>query len=142
MTQDAPELPSILKSINDYEQFSLAVAKLLEHLGYENNNYHIKKLYDTISDTQYHSAFKIEDYKKVSMTFHSSKGLEYDQVIVFTEDYSLNTEESIYNHYVAVTRAKSKLIIVDYGNERFIHNLNTILERKGLELEDVMTIIE
>ena len=45
------------------------------------------------------------------MTFHSSKGLEYEQVIIFGEDYS-EIESKIYNHYVAVTRAKEKLIIV------------------------------
>lgn len=49
---------------------------------------------------------------------------------------------SIYNHYVAVTRAKSKLIIVklnDFNANCFQDNLKKIFNESGLNIEDVVT---
>ena len=48
-------------------------------------------------------------------TIHSSKGLEYDTVVVLGVDggyFKLNTEEDINLYYVAVTRAKQNLMIL------------------------------
>ena len=54
---------------------------------------------------------------KISITFHSAKGLEFEQVILFVSDYKLKTPQDIYNHYVACTRAKTKLVMVCFENE-------------------------
>ena len=105
-------LEKIAESSNDEQTFILCVNKLAEYLGYDTRDAHIKKLYKTISDTSFHAAFEADKYQHIAITFHSSKGLEFEQVIVFAEDYKLNDMPSIYNHYVAVTRAKSKLIII------------------------------
>ena len=75
------------------------------------------------------------------ITFHSSKGLEFEQVIVFAEDYRLSDMSSIYNHYVAVTRAKSKLIIVklnNYNANCFHNNLKKIFSKSGHNIEDIV----
>lgn len=48
---------------------------------------------------------------------------------------------SIYNHYVAVTRAKSKLIIVklnNYNANRFQDNLQKTFSESGHDIEDVV----
>ena len=74
--------------------------------------------------------------------------MEFDQVIIFAGDYGLEKEDDIYNHYVAVTRAKSKLIIVnitDYNawrSDRFRNNLTAIFQRSGVLPQDLMTVIE
>lgn len=47
----------------------------------------------------------------------SSKGLEFEQVVLFVSDYRLSSEEDVYNHYVAATRAKTKLILVYVNGE-------------------------
>ncbi len=70
------------------------------------------RIWNSVSNDEYTPAFEPEKYKNISMTFHSAKGLEFAQVIIFAEDYPLNDESSFYNHYVAVTRAKQRLIIV------------------------------
>jgi superfamily I DNA/RNA helicase len=44
-------------------------------------------------------------------TIHQSKGLEYDNVVVI--DFELSSEEEINIAYVALTRAKNRLIITD-----------------------------
>lgn len=104
-------LNKIEKNINDEPSFSSSVIALAKYLGYDTRPEHIDKLFETICDSSYHVAFEPDKYKHIATTFHSSKGLEFEQVIVFAEDYSLKDMPSIYNHYVAATRAKNKLIV-------------------------------
>lgn len=77
---------------------------------------HIESLFGTVIDPQYAVALSPEKPKHRRLALHSSKGLEFDQVILFIEGYSQSgavNDEHINNHYVAFTRAKSELIIVD-----------------------------
>ena len=81
--------------------------------------------------------------QNIAITFHSSKGLEFDQVIVFASDYRLSDISSIYNHYVAVTRAKTKLVIVklnEYNANCFQKNIQNLFATKNLTLNDLVTI--
>ncbi len=122
--------------------FQTAVIDLANYLGYNAKKEHIKKLYDTISDKQYHNAFDTDQYQNIAVTFHSSKGLEFDQVILFAEDYDLSNSTSIYNHYVAVTRAKHKVIIVKLNNglaDCFEQNLANLFSKSGKKLDNLVT---
>lgn len=134
-------IKDIIENKNNPDMFKEKVKNMAKYFGYTSEDRHLEKLYKTIIDEKYHTAFKIDEYKNISITFHSSKGLEYDQVIVFAKDYDLNDISSIYNHYVAVTRAKSKLIIVNCNNTRFINNLSSLLETKELQIKDIMCIV-
>ena len=149
---ESPKLVSTIKSllgkiqtsVGDGEKvFFASVQNLSEYLGYSVRLDHVKKLYKTIADETFHVAFDTDNYKHIAITFHSSKGLEFEQVIVFASDYRLSDLSSIYNHYVAVTRAKNKLIIVklnDYNANCFQTNIQRILSEKGLDLTDLVTI--
>ena len=120
-----------------------SVNELAVYLDYSTRPDHLEKLYNTISDSKYFSAFEPDKYQNISITFHSSKGLEFDQVIVFAEDYRLSDKASLYNHYVAVTRAKSKLIIVkinNYNANLFQENLEKNFAKKGLDITNLVTI--
>ena len=86
--------------------FEKQIVSMADYFGYETKSDHCERLYRTISNKCYHSAFNIENLKYIAITFHSSKGLEFNQIIVFVSDYSLSSEQDIYNHYVAVTRVK------------------------------------
>ena len=56
----------------------------------------------------------VMDVNKVKvLTIHSSKGLEFNNVIII-EDYWGKSQESIHLSYVAITRAKNKLYICNY----------------------------
>ena len=131
-------LSDVTKNKNNYDSFKEKVKNIAKYFGYTLEDRHLKKLYETITKEIYHTAFKIEEYNNISITFHSSKGLEYDQVIIFANDYALNDLSSIYNHYVAVTRAKSKLIIVNCNSSSFINNLNNLLSTKHFQIQDIM----
>ena len=130
---------------NDANNFIKHVALIAEHLGYKAKEDHCSKLYETICDERYHSAFKMDDLKRVAITFHSSKGLEFEQVILFTSDYRLSNDQEIYNHYVAATRAKNKLILVhnidDWRAKKYAENINNILAASSLKMSSVATVI-
>lgn len=118
--------------------------KILNYLGYDTKERHCEQLYETICDESNHSAFKIDELKRIAITFHSSKGLEFDQVILFASDYPLEKNEDIYNHYVAVTRAKSKLILLcfykDQGSSTYVKNIKKILAESNLRMQNIATI--
>jgi len=84
-------------------------------LGYEYNSIiekEINMLYKIVIDEKYKPAYNIEKYIHVVTTVHSSKGLQYDQVIILAEDYNLYKHDDLNLHYVAVTRPKDKLLVL------------------------------
>ena len=125
--------------------FEKQIVLMANYLGYEAKSNHCKRLYRTICDKRYHPAFNIDDLKRIAITFHSSKGLEFEQVILFVSDYKLSSEQDIYNHYVAATRAKSKLIMVyindDWNAGQFAKNINKILAESNLIMSKVATVV-
>lgn len=128
--------------LDNYSYFEDAVIELAEYLDCCTKKDHIKKLYTTVSDKQYRVAFDTEQYQNIAITFHSSKGLEFDQVILFAEDYDLRNSTGIYNHYVAVTRAKDKVIIVKLDNDLakgFEKSLANLFLASNKKLENLVT---
>ena len=137
-------LKKVEQSVDDENNFYLAANDLATYLGYTTKNEHLKKLFETVTDKKYHVAFEPDKYQHVAITFHSSKGLEFEQVIVFAEDYRLSDVSSLCNHYVAVTRAKSKLIIVkqnSYNANCFQVNLEKLFAKSGVKINDVLVQI-
>lgn len=125
------------------------VGQIASYFGYQTLESHIQDMIKTIKNEEYHPAFNMENLKHISITFHSSKGLEFDQVILFAHDYTLSQENDIYNHYVAATRAKSKMIIVQitdsdqWKGELYWENLNRLFQKNaGVTAESVMTILK
>lgn len=136
-------LLNIKSSKNDEPAFFSCTNELADYLGYGTRPEHLKKLYQTVSDASFHVAFEAEKHQHIAITFHSSKGLEFDQVVVFAEDYRLSDTASVYNHYVSVTRARSKLIIVKLDNyyaNCFQINLSNILAKKCLAIANIVTM--
>lgn len=143
------QLGSLKTALEDGDDDSVidTTTDIASYFGYEISEDHIRQMIQTIINEEYYPAFHMEELTHVAITFHASKGLEYDQVIVFASDYALNTPESIYNHYVAVTRAKSKLIIVKLDDvnycagKQYIQNLSSLFAKSRVELKDIMTIV-
>lgn len=129
----------------DASGFEKQIILMANYLGYETKTDHCERLYRTICDKRYHPAFNIEGLKRVAITFHSSKGLEFEQVILFVSDYRLSSEQEIYNYYVAATRAKSKLIMVyidnDWSANQFAKNIKRIFAESNLKMSDVATVV-
>ena len=140
-------LKSGKQEASDDKKVIAKVREIAKYFGYEINEDHVRAMLLTINEHEYHPAFHIDELRHVALTFHSSKGLEFDQVIVFANDYPLNKEASIYEHYVAVTRAKSKLIIVllsdekDWAGRQYCQNLQKLFREAGVSLGEVMKIV-
>ncbi|MDL2216057.1 ATP-dependent helicase [Oscillospiraceae bacterium OttesenSCG-928-G22] len=135
-------LNDIALSKDDEQAFCSNTNDLAGYLGYVTRPDHLAKLYRTVSEESFHVAFEPDKYQHVAITFHSSKGLEFDQVVVFAGDYRLSDMASIYNHYVSVTRAKSKLVIVklnDYNANCFQTNLSRLFSESGVNIGDVVS---
>jgi len=130
----------------DVNNFKKQVEIFANYLGYETKNDHCTNLYETISNPKYHSAFNLDALDRIAITFHSSKGLEFEQVVLFVSDYKLSNDQEIYNHYVAATRAKTKLIMVyindDWYSKQYAQNINHILKESDLKMRDVATIVK
>ena len=69
-------------------------------------------LKETLSNHTFRDAFVPSKNKHKIMTIFSAKGLEFEQVIGFGKDYNLEDTKQRNNHYVLVTRAKDKLILI------------------------------
>lgn len=76
-------LKKIEKAKDDEKNFTANVIAIAEYLGYDTRSDHIKKLFKTISKASFHVAFEADKYKHIAITIHSSKGLEFEQIIVF-----------------------------------------------------------
>lgn len=122
--------------------FQKQVALMAERFGLTSEPDHCRKLYETITNLKFHPAFHVDDWQRISMTFHSSKGLEFDQVILFLSDFSPEKNESLYNHYVAVTRAKRKLIMVSLDNNLGKSLASKILKESNLSIYDIATVVQ
>lgn len=70
-----------------------------------------EKLTEFINEKEIQDYFNMEESKYKIMTIHTSKGLEYDNVLIFKNNYNLNKEEDKHLFYVACTRARNKLLI-------------------------------
>lgn len=108
---------------NLYEDFE-RVLKLVEEiiditLLDEEKQKFIKTL-----DKQYEVNFIINKPKRVALTVHTSKGLEFDHVLIsadsFFDIYSKKFLEQ--NHYVAITRPKESLHIISNSKYEMILN--------------------
>lgn len=130
----------------DVDRFSKQVAIMAEYLGYETKDDHRERLYKTITDEKFYPAFNVDELQRIAITFHSSKGLEFEQVILFVSDYRLSSVQDIYNYYVAATRAKTKLIMVyinnDWNAKQFANNIKNILAESNLKMSDVATVLD
>lgn len=63
-------------------------------------------------DEQYRVNFSFEKYKRIALTIHTAKGLEFDHVLIDADSFFYRSEFQKENHYVAITRPKSSLNII------------------------------
>lgn len=111
------QIPTFIKQ---KEILKVQINALFNILDYKLSNDKFERLFETINNDIYGNWYNLENIKNVSMTLHSSKGLEFDQVILLAKDFSLNNQENKNLHYVGITRAKEKMIIIfekNYSNK-------------------------
>ncbi|MGH1143115.1 UvrD-helicase domain-containing protein [Bacillus pseudomycoides] len=105
----------------------------------------IKALTQTLEDEENSIAFNNSKIKHKVMTVFSSKGLEFEQVISFSSFYFGKNNygykvERFEDHYVCITRAKEKIIMVNESIE-YVLNINELIKgNTGLSLNDLTKV--
>jgi len=95
------------------ETFQSIIMELGRLLEVDLTDDEVQLLYQTVQNDEFHAAFiNTEDKHKV-MTVFASKGLEFDQVISFSGYYNVHSGNNLQNHYVCITRAKDKFVMID-----------------------------
>ncbi len=137
----------------DNSQFEENCIKLYECLGYGENIAVIKKeitiLYEVVNNEKYIPTYNQDRYKLTSGTIHSSKGLEFEQVIINAQDYDLSRDGIKYLHYVAVSRPEERLLIIAQNSyfDRYKGYINKAISKTrdlgiAIKMEKVIQIIE
>ena len=143
-------LEQIKKCLIDIISFKEACVSLYSYLGFSDVTEKIKmeidETYKTVSNDQYASFYNQDSYLFTSGTIHSSKGLEFNQVIINAADYNFASSGAEFLHYVAVTRAEKRLLILagnDYVFDRYKRYLQNAIEATfalgiNIKTEDVI----
>lgn len=101
---------------------------------------------EVLEDKKYQKIYQVDSYNHIVMTLHSVKGLEYDEVVIYDHEYNLNDINGQSNHYVAITRAKDKLIIIDdsddWRSKKYISKLVEKIRSLGSEKNDIKKYIK
>ena len=74
------------------------------------------KLWEYITPDNDPNSSKIFNRDKVVVPVYMAKGLEFDNVIIYTDKFNKYTDEEKYLYYVAITRAQHRLIV--YNQEK------------------------
>lgn len=129
----------ILKLIGEnkteFDDFNEACLELYQYLGYSSNDKihkEIDVLFKVVNEDKYRYYYNASKYKLTSSTIHSSKGLEYEQVIIVGNDFDLTNDNDRYLHYVAVSRPKEKLLVLIHDSNRgiqYYEELNTVVQK-------------
>ncbi len=148
------KLETILRMSDEAEMFKEACIDLYKFLGFldktEKMMLEVNVVFNVISDDQNIYFYNQERYLFTSGTIHSSKGLEFNQVIINAGDYDLSKDDMKFLHYVAVTRPEKKLLILANGDTIFnrymeyIDEAVTETQNLGFDIstENVIKIIE
>jgi len=146
-------LTTIRELQHDYNLFEENCIKLYEYLGYsedlDKNKNEISILYKVVNDKKYIPTYNQDRYRLTSGTIHSSKGLEFEQIILNAQDYDLAREGIKFLHYVAISRPEERLLIIAQNSyfDRYKGYINTVISRTRdlgmeIELDKVVRIIE
>jgi superfamily I DNA/RNA helicase len=85
---------------------------ILNLLGFSELKSQICETYNLLSQLEETKNFFQNRDKHVTMTIHSSKGLEFDNVILRAGDLYHNGEFQRTNYYVSMTRAKKRVFVI------------------------------
>lgn len=122
-----------------YTFYSRPIGQLL---GLEILDEEKRAIWESLNE-QYKTRFMPNNNNHVILTVHKSKGLEFDQVIFFDNIINIrkfDDDDERNKHYVAITRAKHKVIILANSNDEYIKRLKNIIMAKEYQLNRFVRI--
>ncbi|MBM7650508.1 superfamily I DNA/RNA helicase [Bacillus ectoiniformans] len=127
-------LLKVTQNLVDKDEFYNSCLEFYKYLGYCDVNNKMSNeigiLYTVISDPKYIPYYNAEKYKLTTSTIHSSKGLEFEQVIINGNEYNFNSDNDRYLHYVAVSRPKNRLLILlknNFSGKKYLKEIDNVV---------------
>lgn len=148
------KLKLVKECIDNKEKFSSACYDLYSFLEYdeitEKIENEVQKLHETVINDEYVPTYNSDKYLLTSGTIHSSKGLEFSQVVINAGNYNFNGDGIKDLHYVAVSRPEDKLLILaehGYYYNRYLGYIDVAIDEMneiGFELtrSDIVKLID
>jgi superfamily I DNA/RNA helicase len=145
-------LLNIKKHREDEEKFRIHCMDLYNYLGYNSTNEKINteigRLFNVVNNPRYIPYYNSSKYKLTTSTIHSSKGLEFEQVIITGNDYNFNNDNDRFLHYVAVSRPKDRLLILlenNYRGMKYLEEIENVVNKTKelgfkIECSDIVKI--
>lgn len=104
------------------------------------------KVCESMMPPECNAFFSYPDCTNLAMTLFLAKGLEFNQVIIFLSDFGNYrgksiAEDVLFKHYVAATRAKNKLVIIDTqdtASRMWLEYMDEILRKNGLQRKNIL----
>lgn len=141
--EEIEEFKSIISLLNNElsnNEIEQILIKIFGFLSIEFNEVNeIDSFIEAVTNSKYENSFNGKTYLHKILTVHSSKGLEFEQVVMCASDFKIYRAEHEHEHYVSTTRAKSKLIISlnDIYYKRYISNMCSSL---GIDISNIIMI--
>lgn len=144
--QTTLEVEAIIKDLKKSEKWTVQhltkiILKLFDYLDLNVSENEVEKFCDSIMDEQYEMAFLNTDEKHKVMTVFASKGLEFKQVISFSEYYPIYKNDKVENHYVCITRAEEKFVMFINDGNYYKHLIRTLSERNVDNISSIIKIV-
>lgn len=137
------EIDKIIKPLKNKniteEEIEAIVISLFGVLDFTLDINEISAFTEVILSEDYDNAYNGKKFLHRVMTIHSSKGLGFDQVMIFASDFDLIRGKDLNEHYVATTRGKEKLVVI-LDSVNYIQYLNSLVESFNLSLENIIEI--
>ena len=105
-------LDQIIKSIRQRDEVGKRLDELGELLNIIFTEQELNNFLATIDNQEFHEAFINKNSEHQVLTVFAAKGLEYEQVLSFSRYYKIDSGKNKENHYVCVTRAKEKFVML------------------------------
>lgn len=137
------EFKNIINRLRSNLDYSLIEKILIDLFGFLQLEFNGSKEIDIFSrvilSNEFDNSFNGEEFKHKLMTIHSSKGLEFEQVVVLASDYQIYNGKYEDEHYVSLTRAKNKLVII-LNDIYYKKNIETVCNSLNIKVEDIIYI--
>lgn len=108
--------------LDNLDRNNMEALKIIEELSGKYLLDEEKQRFEETLHEQYRVNFVVDRPKKVALTIHGSKGLEFDHVFIHADSFFYYDDFKRQNHYVAITRPKKSLHIINTGRyESILH---------------------
>lgn len=135
----------VSKTKNDIKEPIVTIfEKFNQEFGFEIDEKEINLFLDAVSNPYFTASFKNEFGLHKVMTVFSAKGLEFKQIISLSSYYSdFSDIKQMNNHYVCVTRAEDKVIMLESLEKEYSKKIKQIIFENGISIaNNIFTVID